>query len=343
MLDLRKENILKIVIEEYIDTVAPVGSETIAHKYNLGVGAATIRNEMAELEEEGYILQPYHSAGRVPSDWGYRYYVESLIEDAELPLTEQERIRRQLYQIEREFEEEWVRLAATILSKIMGMPAIATLPKSSEPRFKHLELISMQELLALLILIIEEIRLRRQLLTFDKPVSQEELDVIVRKFNAIYIGLNRTEISAKRADLSPIEEQIADAVIKMMGVEEEQEYEDPFVEGLRRIFDQPEFTAKRKTPDISDIIEIFEEKKLLKSILSQFNLGEEGMRVVIGEENQNKALQSCSVIISRYGIPHKASGVIGVIGPTRMHYKYAISAANLLSQVLSERMAEMYK
>jgi heat-inducible transcriptional repressor len=342
MLDSRKKNILGIIVEEYIAAASPVGSESIAHRYKLGISPATVRNEMADLEEEGYIFQPYHSAGRIPSDKGYRCYVEFSMKDIELPLDKQVEIRRQFYQIEKELEEKWLQLAAAILSQITKIPAIITFPKSSEPRFRHLELISLQEFLAFLILISEEIRLRRQLLTFDRVVSQEELDLITNKFNTVYAGLSSAEISAKRTDLSPLEEQIADIVLRMMKTEEEQEYEEPLVEGLRRIFEQPEFAIRNKASDISNIIEILEEKRLLKSILPQFNLGEEGIKIIIGEENQSKTLQNCSVVISRYGIPYKISGVIGVIGPTRMHYKRAISATNLLSSVLGELITERY-
>lgn len=337
MLTQRKEDILRIIIGEHVATAMPVASENIARKHLLGVSAATIRNEMVGLEEEGYINQPYHSAGRIPSDKGYRYYIESLMEDAELPLAEQHLIRHQFHQVENDIEE-WIRLAATALSHMVQNVAIVTWPKPIQSCFRHLELISLQEFLALLILVLKEAKLKQQMLTLIEAASQVELSAIANKLNAAYLGLTAPEIWGKGLKLSPLEEQVTTTTLGIMQAEDRQEYEEPYVEGLRRIFSQPEFSTPEK---IRGIMEVLEEKNFLKTIISQALIGE-GICVVVGRENREDAMRHCSVIVSRYGISGQLSGAIGVVGPTRMQYERAIPAVRCLTSIMNELLAELY-
>lgn len=337
MITERREKILKVVVDEYISRGVPVASETVARR-GLGVSPATIRNEMNELEEEGYLCQPHTSAGRVPSDKGYRHYVESLTGDIRLPLGEQRLIYHQFHQVEREIEE-WTRLAAAILCRTLRNVAIVTLPKSAEPRLQRLELVSLQELLVLLLLVFKETKIRQQVLPLDESVSQEELDASSRKLNAAYVGLARPEISAKSLALSLLEEQVVKAITQVMQAEESEEYEAPYVDGLRHILNQPELTSGGM---ISAIVEVLEEKSLLKSLLPRVLTGE-GVRVVIGSESRERAMRGCSVVVTRYGIPGEVGGAIGVVGPTRMQYSRAIPTVSFLSTVMSELLTELYR
>ena len=336
MITERRENILRIVVDEYISKGIPVGSETIARK-GLGVSPATVRNDMTELEEEGYLTQPHTSAGRIPSDKGYRHYIESLMNAVGLTIIEKRLICHQFHQVEREIEE-WTRLAAAILSRMLNNVAIVTLPKPVESRLQHLELVSLQEFLVMLILILKEAKLKHQMLSLEEATSQEELNATARKLETVYSGLAAAEISVRGMELTPFEERVIRAVMQIMQAEEEEAYEDPHVDGLRHILNQPEFTSSGR---IVEIVEVLEQKSLLKSILPRVLTGE-GLRVVIGHENQQDAMRDCSVIITRYGIPGEASGAIGVLGPTRMQYDRAIPTVCFLSTVMSELVGEIY-
>lgn len=336
MLTRRRNRILSIIIGEYISKGVPVSSEVVA-KRGLGVSPATIRNEMMELEEEGYLVQPHTSAGRIPTDKGYRHYIESLMSYARLSREEQFLIRHQFHQVERAVEE-WTHLAAAILSGMVHNVALVTLPKPIEARFKHLELISLQELLVLLVLVLKEAKLRQQMLTLEENVSQEELSASARKLTSAYAGLTASEIAAKDLKLSRVEEQVMKIVSELMRDEEGEEYEEPYIDGLRHMLRQPEFATSDK---IAAIMEMLEQKSLLKSFLPRVLTGE-GVRVIIGRENKENMMRDCSVILTRYGIPGEVGGAIGVMGPTRMEYQRAIPTVSFLSTVMSELVAELY-
>jgi len=336
MLTRRRNKILSIIIGEYISKGAPVSSEVVAKK-GMGVSPATIRNEMMELEEEGYLVQPHTSAGRIPTDKGYRHYIESLMSYARISREEQFLIRHQFHQVERAVEE-WTRLAAAILAGMVHNVALVTLPKPVEARFKHLEMISLQELLVLLVLVLKEAKLRQQMLTLEENISQEELGASARKLTSAYTGLTASEIAAKDLKLSNVEEQVMKIVFELMRDEEGEEYEEPYIDGLRHMLRQPEFASSDK---IAAVMEMLEQKSLLKSFLPRVLTGE-GVRVVIGRENRENMMRDCSVILTRYGIPGEVGGAIGVMGPTRMEYQRAIPTVSFLSTVMSELVAELY-
>lgn len=336
MLTRRRDRILSIIIGEYISKGVPVSSDVVAKK-GLGVSPATIRNEMMELEEEGYLVQPHTSAGRIPTDKGYRHYIESLMSYARLSRDEQFLIRHQFHQVERAVEE-WTRLAAAILSGIVHNVALVTLPKPVEARLKHLELVSLQEFLVLLVLVLKEANLRQQMLTLEENVSQDELSASARKLTAAYGGLTASEIADKDLKFSPVEEQVMKIVSGLMRNEEGEEYEEPYIDGLRHMLRQPEFASSDK---IAAIMEMLEHKSLLKSFLPRVLTGE-GVRVVIGRENKENMMRDCSVILTRYGIPGEVGGAIGVMGPTRMEYQRAIPTVSFLSTVMSELVSELY-
>jgi heat-inducible transcriptional repressor len=336
MITRRRDRILSIIIGEYVSKGVPVSSDVVARK-GLGVSPATIRNEMIELEEEGYLVQPHTSAGRIPTDKGYRHYIESLMSYARLSRDEQFLIRHQFHQVERAVEE-WTRLAAAILSGMVHNVALVTLPKPVEARLKHLGLVSLQELLVLLVLVLKEAKLRQQMLTLEDTVSQEELNTSARKLTSAYAGLTASEIAAKDLKLSPLEEQVMKTVGLLMKDEEGEEYEEPYIDGLRHMLIQPEFASSDK---IAAIMEVLEQKSLLKSFLPRVLTGE-GVRVVIGRENKENVMRDCSVILTRYGIPGEVGGAIGVMGPTRMEYQRAIPTVSFLSTVMSELVSELY-
>ena len=330
----RREAVLKIIVSEYIDTAVPVASETIFRNYKLGVSPATIRNDMAYLEEVGYIARPHTSAGSVPLDKGYRHYVESLTRKTELNVQEQDRIRKLFREVEKEFEK-WLKLAAVIAASLVKNAALVTLPKPRQCRFKRLELVALQEFMALMVLVLGEAILKRQLLSFEEPVTQERLAIMSNKLNAVFSGLTSSEISAKKLKLPSEEAQVTEAVIDMMSAEDELEYEQPYLEGLRLMLGQPEFAEKDR---MLSIMELMETKDWLSSAFGR-RPDDFGVQVVIGEENRNATLRDLSLVFSRYGIPDQIGGTIGIIGPTRMNYRRAISTVDYISAILSDLVA----
>jgi heat-inducible transcriptional repressor len=336
MLSPRTETILKSIVGQYITRATPVPSQSIINDYELGVSAATIRNEMAYLEREGYINRPHPSAGSIPSDKGYRYYVESLT-DIKLPLAEQCLIGHLFYQVERELGE-WLSLAATLIAQLAQNMAVVTMPKPVGCQFKHLELVAIQDSLALVILVLRGAIIKQQLVTFDQIISQPELTAITNKLNAAYSGLTSTKILAKNTDLSPTEQQLTDCLIKIMQAEDEQEYEEPYLNGWHFMLNQPEFIRSRR---MLALMELVEHRNLLNTIVPH-QLPSQGVQVIIGKENKAEAIHDFSVVISQYGLPQEAIGTIGVIGPTRMPYARAISTISYLSSVLSGLVTELY-
>lgn len=332
----RREAVLKIIVSEYIDTAVPVASETIFRNYKLGVSPATIRNDMAYLEAEGYIARPHTSAGSVPLDKGYRNYVESLTKKTELSLQEQDRIRKLFREVEKEFEK-WLKLAAAISASLAKNAALVTLPKPRQCRFKHLELVVLQESMALMVLVLSQAILKRQLLSFHVPMTQERLTTMSNRLNAVLAGLTSSEVLAKKLDLPSEEAQVADTVVDMMSAEDELEYEQPYLEGLRLMLGQPEFTAKDR---MLSIMELMETGDWLSSAIGR-RAHDFGVQVVIGEENRNETLRDLSLVFCRYGIPDRIGGTIGIIGPTRMNYRRAISTVDYISGILSNLLASV--
>ena len=336
MLAPRTETILKSIVEQYITKAVPVPSQSIVNDYDLGVSSATIRNEMARLEEEGYIIHPHTSAGSIPSDRGYRYYVESL-KDVELPLAQQRMISHLFHQVETRFDE-WLSLTATLLAHLAQNMAVVAMPKPANCQFKHLELVSLQDSTALIVLVLRGVKVKQQLITFNQVISQPELVTIANKLNAVYSDLTSPQILAKGIRFSPMEQQLTDCVLKIMQAEDEEEYEGPYLDGLHFMFNQPEFTHTRQ---MQTLVELTEQRNLLRIILPK-GLASHGVQVFIGKENEAEVIHDYSVVISRYGLPEEAVGSIAIVGPTRMLYARSIAAIDYLSSLLTGLVARLY-
>ncbi len=336
MLTPRTETILKSIINWYIDHALPVSSQCLVHDYDLGVSSATVRNEMAFLEQEGYIIRPHTSAGSIPSDKGYRFYVGSLDEVA-LPISEQRMINHLFHQVEGRMDE-WLSLAAAIISRLSRNTAVITVPKPADCQFRHVELVSIQECLVLLILVLRGARIKQQLLTIESPISQGELTAISSRMNEEYSGLTGSEIQTKGLKITPLMKQMTENLAKIMQDEDEQGYNQSYLEGFHYMLNQPEFSHNQR---ILSIMELLEHRAMLGSILPP-NQENKQVTVVIGSENKAEVAQDCSLVISRYGLPEEASGTIVVVGPTRMAYPRVISAVSYLSILLSSLVAELY-
>jgi len=336
MLSDRSETILKSIVGQYIVKATPVPSQSIINDFELAVSSATIRNEMTHLEQEGYITRPHPSAGSVPLDKGYRYYVETLSE-IELPLAERLMVSHLFHQVERELED-WLSLAATLTAQLVQNVAVVTLPKPAQCRFRHLELVSIKDSLALVVLVLQGATLRQQLITFDQAISQEELSAIANKLNTAYTDLTRAKISAKKLNLATAEQQVTDCLLKIMQDEGEQEYEHFNLDGLHFTLNQPEF---RRGEGGQVLTELVDGRNLMQTITPE-KLAVQKVQVIIGKENRAEPIQQCSVVINKYGLPEEAVGVISVVGPTRMPYARTISAVHYISSVLSQMLTELY-
>ena len=336
MIPGRAGKVLNYIIRQYIDRVAPVPSQEIADRASLAVSPATIRNDMAYLEREGFLIRPHTSAGCIPSDKGYRYYVETL-NATDLPTDEQRLISHTFHQAEREVES-WVSLTASLLAQMTRNVALVSLPKSADCHLRHLELIAVQDERALLVAVLEGAKVKQQLVTFTEPVTQEGLAPVNIKLNSLFGGRSTREIRELRPELSPLEQQAADFVIGMMRAEDTQEYQEPILEGWHFILNQPEFAESER---MRSLMELVEQRHLLKVILPD-SPHDAGVHVVIGKENRNAAIQNCSVVLTRYGLPEEATGTIAVVGPTRMPYSHTIPAVYYLASVLNRLVAGLY-
>jgi heat-inducible transcriptional repressor len=332
----RSEIVLKSIIDWYIDHATPVSSQNLVHDYNLRVSSATVRNEMAYLEQEGYIIRPHTSAGSIPSDKGYRFYVSSLSEII-LPISEQRMINHLFHQVEGKIEE-WLSLAAAIISQLSQNTAVITVPKPAGCQYRHLELVSIQDFMILLVLVLRGARIKQVVLTLDNPISQAELSALSARLNQVYEALTGEQIKARDLKFSPLEQRITESLITIMKLEDEQDYNQSYLEGLHFLLSQPEFSRNQK---IIAIMELLEHRAMLGTILPpETNVRQ--VQVVIGSENRAEVAQECSLVISHYGPPNEASGIIVVVGPTRMAYPRVISSVSYLSALLSRLMGELY-
>lgn len=337
MLTERRAKLLSLIISEYVDSAQPVGSEAVVRRHRLGVSSATVRNEMARLEEEGYISHPHTSAGRVPSDKGYRYYVEALMTERDLPWETKQTIRHQFHQAGRE-EDEWIQLSAAVLARAVENAAVVTMPRTKESRLRRLELISIQENAALLVMVLQQARIKQQILIFPEPVEQEQLTVIANHLNDAFAGLTSREISRSSTQLTQLEWHVANAVREIMAAAD-QGFDHAYLEGVRNVLQKPEFASGEK---VMNLLEVLEQRNLPR-FMRLPEVAADGVTVMIGSENEDDAMRDYSVVISPYGDPGSGvGGAMAVVGPTRMHYPETISTVRYVAGLMSEMLAVFY-
>jgi heat-inducible transcriptional repressor len=330
MVTERRRKLLQIIVDEYVRSAQPVGSNALVDRYNLGVSSATVRNDMAALEEEGYIASPHTSAGRVPTDAGYRFYVESLMQEERLPDDAQQTIRHQFHQAARELEE-WAHLAAAILASRVGNAAVVTTPHSREPRIRLLELVSVHEHLALLVVVLQEARVLQQMVALDNPLTQEELTSIGKKLNDLVSGKTASDITSNKTDLSPVEAVLIEQAIVLLKSADQMSTEPGYVQGLSDLLRQPEFSEGER---LLRLLEAMAEHNLSRAIPAPINAGD--VSIIIGGEHPIDEMRACSVISTRYDGPSGLRGTLSVVGPTRMHYPRNVAAVKYMSSLMEE-------
>jgi heat-inducible transcriptional repressor len=336
MLTDRRARLLSLIISEYVDSAIPVGSDAIVRRHGLKISSATIRSEMARLEEEGYISHPHTSAGRVPSDKGYRTYVETLMEERDLPWETKQTIRHQFHQAGRE-EDEWIHLSAAVLARAVENAAVVTVPRSPEGRLKRLELIAIQENAALLVLVLQQARVKQQILMFPEPIEQDQLTVISNHLNEAFAGITAAEIARSQVQLTQLEWHVANAIREIMA-SSDAGFDTAYLDGVRNVLTKPEFASSEKVLNLLDVLE----QRNLTRFIPFREIAEEGVTVMIGAEHEDDAMRDYSVVISPYGKPGGIGGAMAVLGPTRMHYPETISTVRFVAGLMGEMLETYY-
>jgi len=339
-LTTRQKKILSLIVHEHIASADPVGSKSLVQKYGMGLSSATVRNEMTALTEAGLLRQPHTSAGRVPTEVGYRYFVRQLMNETSLPPAIRATINHQFSQMSNDIQQ-WMRLAASVLANRTNSASLITAPQVSEVQFKHLELIATHGRQVLAILVLEGGQIHQHILTLDEPVTQEQLSVISRKFSQLLAEQDSVRVSAFQEPLTAVETQI------LMWIEDEMIRSDQLptgdivLDGLTNVLSEPEFTDSEEA---RRALRLLEERSLLQDLLSQTILPDTigGVQVLIGGEGTWDDLSQCSVILSKYGSPGMATGKIGILGPMRMSYGYSISLVRFLSGLLSDFVVQQW-
>ena len=337
MLSERASTVLNILVDQYVRTAAPVASDDIARLSATKVSPATVRSAMSQLTDEGYISRPHVSAGAIPSDLGYRYCMDTMTELPSLPAALRRQIDHQFGQMD-PHAEVWSQQCASILSRLTASLAIVTVPQASSPRLRRLQLVYLQEFLVLLIIVLQETRLLRRLLPMAEGVDQEKLDQAASKLNDYLNGLTSDEVETSPLELTPLEERLKRESVDLMREAEGGGTQDHYVDGLRRLLNQPEFSQGSRA---KELVEMVEERVLLESVLSEVPAPDD-IAVFIGGENQHEALRPYGVILCGYGIPGQIGGTICVIGPTRMGYAQAISGVRYLSSAMNQLVQDFH-
>jgi len=335
-LTARQQVILGLVVREYIGSAQPVGSKTV-QEYGLGVSSATIRNEMAQLEELGYLTHPHTSAGRVPTEQGYRYFVERLMSESQLPVDEQRTIRHQFHQVGVDLEQ-WMRLAASVLARTSRSAAVVTSIKMEHSHLKHLELIAIHETMVMLIVVLEGGVVRQQILSPDEAMNQDTLSQMANRLNDLCIGASVQRVMLRRNQVGAFEQQVLDVVARIMHQVDQQADLHLYRDGLMNILHQPEFHVPESA---RNVIQIFEERTLLEDLLTEM-LEVGGVQVIIGGEGRWNELRECSLVVSPYGVSGEVTGALGVMGPMRMPYNRAISTVRYVASLMSDLFRELY-
>jgi heat-inducible transcriptional repressor len=335
-LSTRQRRLLHIVIQEYVHTAQPVGSQTLAQNYDLGVGPATIRNDLAALERAGLLTHPHTSAGRVPTDAGYRYFVQNLLGDAELSSQERQVIRAQFRNARQELDQ-WLRLSASVLAQASQNAALATAPRAARSRFKHMELVGIHDTKVLLVLVLQEGAVKQQLLDLDEPMEQGELSRTSNELNDQLAGCDSASIESKLRLLPPFARQVALLVTDAMARVDTQFSSQIFRDGLAQVLEAPEFAGGE---NVRRIVQVFEQRTVLEQVLGDLTLGED-LQIVIAGDGRYAELQDISLVIGRYGAGDRATGLLGVLGPIRMPYGRTIGAVRYVAALMSEVAEEI--
>jgi heat-inducible transcriptional repressor len=339
----RKKAILRSIVDDYIHTAQPVGSRTISRKHELGLSSATIRNEMADLEDLGYIAQPHTSSGRVPSDKGYRFYVDNLVQVQELANEEMQRIRIAMHERIGELGD-LVRRAATLISAVTGYATLAMTPQAEESPIRSIQIVPVGAQRVLVIVVTSGGVVNSRVVWLDRELSD---DGIHRLSSFLGQRLEGKPVSEVTIRLMMEVEQVLDLpdgiVLPVIeGIRECMRrvgHSEIMLDGLTNLFNFPEFSDLLKAREIMDLLR---EEDVLSAMLH--TVGKRtGMEVRIGSENNLGPMRDMSLVTAGYGDGEHHYGAIGVIGPTRMAYSRVIASIDYVRKLLDREMLRLMR
>jgi heat-inducible transcriptional repressor len=344
-LDLRSQAILRAVIEEYTTTAQPVGSLALVERYGLGVSSPKLRNILAELEIAGLLTHPHTSAGRIPTDAGYRFYVEAIVETSPLSAVEQLMIRHQFGQVEFA-SEHWFRLAATTLAGLTRAAGLATPAKPSAAHIRRVDLVAVNERMASLILVLREGAIKQAAVTLDEAdaVDQPMLNLVAGLLNERLLDATATtaETAVARLDeLEPVQRvarRVGERIVRILRDYDGAAVEEVFSDGLLNVMEAPEFAQSDK---LRQVFSALEDRTYLGQLVGSV-ADSDRIRIVIGAENPSAEMHDVSLVLAPYGRPGRALGVVGVLGPTRMSYPHAIGTVTFVSGLMNELVDHLY-
>lgn len=335
MLDERKLKILQAIIQSYITSAEPIGSRTISKKYDLGVSSATIRNEMSDLEELGYLVQPHTSAGRIPSDKGYRLYVNRLLQSNNLGFILRHDLKNKLIKEIGEIDQ-LIYNAAKILSKVTNYTSIAIAPQIKKSQLKHIQLVLIDDTKVLVVIVTDSGIVKNTVLRTDFSISSNQLNIITNFLNEKLKGHNIEEIGSEILDnlvneMNDFKNSILDIIPIMIHALDDTAEIGVFSEGVTKIFNFPEYNDVERA---KEFISFIENRPYIVELM--LGGGHNDIEITIGDENIYDEIKNCSVITATYSLNGRTIGKIGVIGPTRMDYSNVINVVRSLSLDLNE-------
>lgn len=337
----RKKAILQAIIEDYIATAEPVGSRNIAKNHDLGLSAATIRNEMADLEEMGYLDKPHTSAGRIPSEMGYRFYVDSLMHRYSLTIDEianlQNSMDRKYNQLENVVSE-----ISDIISKVTNYPAIVEMPMAQSSRIRNIKMMLIEQGRVLIVVVTDAGVVRNRHMQVDDSLDYEIIDSISEFLSTQLTGLTAEDFTAARLMLiyeampsyGALLRTVVEFVLDCLGNATNRVY----VGGAANILNNPEFE------DISrarEFLSFIDRRENVSQMLNLLGDGQESISIKIGSENGVEAMRDTSLVVANYSVGDKLHGKIGIIGPKRMNYARVVSSLELINDRLSEILGRM--
>ena len=340
-MDRRKASILRAIVSHYVNSGEPVGSKTLVERFDLGISPATVRNEMSALEEAGYIYQPHTSAGRIPTDTGYRYFVDAWASETKLPYRDAARVRRFFGEPRWELEDA-LRKTASLLSALTDHAAVVFAAALDRNVVRHVELVRLAGDKAMVLLVTDTGRVANHLVLIPETVDDVLLDHAADMLNRTVVGValeKAGETIRGALDRFPLELRDAVAAVARALSEElsERATERVFLEGTSNIVDEHKFADLEV---VRQVIGALEHRRLLLEVLAHA-LSTEAVSVKIGTENLLEELQFCSVVTAPYGAEGNVVGSLAVVGPTRMDYRRTIAAVHEVSSALGRMLGEL--
>ena len=336
VLNQRGRSVLNAIIRDYIDTAEPVGSKAVSKKNDIRLSPATIRNIMVDLEDIGLIAQPHISAGRVPTEEGLRFYVNSILELRPLAESEKRRIQNYLKESNQEVEE-LLKTTSKMLAVVTEQAAIVSRPKSSATIFKHIEFIRLRDHLVLTVLVTESGLVQNKILEIEDNLAQSELDRLTHYLNELLSNLTLDQLKKKVLEEMKKDKEDFDALLAKALEISNQAFQDEafgevYIEGRTNLMRYPEFS---QIETLRRLFKAFEEKNILIRLLEK-SISASGIQIFIGSETQINEMGGCSIITASYNKGDYPIGTLGVIGPTRMNYDRVIPIVDYTAKVVSK-------